>query len=372
MTNIMASSTNASADAERYTDTDLAKFATSALQRCGMPAEHAAQVAARMVDAELLGHRSHGLWLLGTYLERLQAGRIATHGEVRVVSDTDSAFSWHANRLPGAWIMQRAIDEVIARAATRAVVVATIAECSHIGCLQSYLLPLVEQNLFVTLSATNAGVASVAPFGGMDPVLTTNPIAYGIPTRGEPILIDQCTSLGSNQFFTAYAARGETLPGEWLLDANGQPTRDPNVLAQKPPGTVLPLGGLEFGYKGFGLGLAVEALTLALPGSGRRTKPDMFGQGVFLQVLNPRLLGGLDAFLDETTYLADACHASRVREGAPPVRLPGERALATRRAQLRDGIALAADVLARLQTWSEPLDLPMPATRGVASASSLI
>lgn len=315
-----------------------------------------------MVDAELLGHRSHGLWLLATYLERLQAGQIATQGEVRVLSDTDSAFSWHANRLPGAWVMHRAIDEVISRATARAVVVATIAECSHIGCLQSYLLPLVERNFFVTLSATNAGVASVAPFGGMDAVLTTNPIAYGIPTRGDPILIDQCTSLGSNTFFTAFAQRGETLPGEWLLDAEGKPTNDPHVLTARPPGTVLPLGGVEFGYKGFGLGLAVEALTLALPGSGRRTKPDKFGQGVFLQVLNPRLLGGLDVFLDETTWLADACHASRVREGAPPVRLPGERALALRREQIRDGVSLTDDVIARMKTWSNTLDLPMPAS----------
>jgi LDH2 family malate/lactate/ureidoglycolate dehydrogenase len=126
---------------------------------------------------------------------------------------------------------------------------------------------------------------------------------------------------------------------------------------------VLPLGGLEFGYKGFGLGLAVEALTLALPGSGRRTHPDKFGQGVFLQVLNPRLLGGLDAFLDETTHLADACHASRVPPGASPVRLPGERALATRRTQMRDGVSLADDVLQRMRKWADTLDLPMPAAR---------
>lgn len=356
-------SDNASNEGTLYSHTNLTIFAALALQRCGMRAEHAEQVAARLVDAELLGHRSHGLWLLATYLERLQAGQIAREGDIRVLSDTDSAFSWHANRLPGAWVMHRAIGEIIERAASRAVVVATIAECSHIGCLQSYLLPLVERKLLVTLSATNAGVASVAPFGGIDPVLTTNPIAYGIPTRGEPILIDQCTSLGSNSFFTAFAERGESLPDEWLLDANGNPTDDPNVLTQKPPGTVLPLGGLEFGYKGFGLGLAVEALTLALPGSGRRTKPDKFGQGVFLQVLNPRLLGGLDAFLDETTHLADACHASRVRPGSPPVRLPGERALALRRKQMSAGISLADDVLARMRVWAGKLDLTMPVAR---------
>lgn len=353
-----------------YSHVDLTTYASHALQRCGMRAAHADQVAARIVDAELLGHRSHGLWLLATYLERLQSGHIARDGDVRVLSDTDGAFSWHANRLPGAWVMHRAIDEVVKRAESRAVVVATIAECSHIGCLQSYLLPLVERNLLVTLSATNAGIASVAPFGGIDPVLTTNPIAYGIPTRGDPILIDQCTSLGSNTFFTAFAQRGERLPAPWLLDADGKPSDDPNVLANDPPGTVLPLGGLEFGYKGFGLGLAVEALTLALPGSGRRSNPDKFGQGVFLQVLNPRLLGGLDAFLDETTHLADACHASRVRPGSPPVRLPGERALSLRRQQMRDGISLTGEVIARLSTWADKLDLTMPVA-GIDRTSTL-
>lgn len=348
-------------DAEhRYRSDDLIRFAREALEAAGLRKAHAQQVAFRLIDADLLGHASHGISLLPTYLERLAAGKIARDGEITVMSDTASAFSWHAHRLPGAWVMHRALEEVSRRAENQAIVVATIAECSHIGCLQSYLLTMMEQNLFVMLSATNAGVASVAPFGGIDPVITTNPIAFGIPTRGTPILVDQCTSLGSNFFFSGFAQRGESLPAPWLLDAEGQPSTDPSVLTADSRGTILPLGGLDFGYKGFGLGLAVEALTLALPGSGRRSHPDRFGQGVFLQVLNPRFLGGLDAFLDETTYLADACHASRVPEGKPPVRLPGERALSMRKAYIAEGIPLSRAITKQLAERAAEFRIAMP------------
>jgi len=343
-----------------YQSDDLIRFASEALQAKGLHKEQAQQVAFRLIDADLLGHASHGISLLPTYLERLTAGKIACEGEISVLSDTTCAFSWHANRLPGAWVMDRVLHEVTQRAQNQAVVIATVAECSHIGCLQSYLLSMMEQNLMVILSATNAGVASVAPFGGIDPVITTNPIAFGIPTRGAPMLIDQCTSLGSNFFFSGFAQRGESLPAPWLLDAEGTPSTDATVLATDPPGTILPLGGLDFGYKGFGLGLAVEALALALPGWGRRSRPDRFGQGVFLQVLNPRFLGGLDAFLDETTYLADACHASRVPEGKPAVRLPGERALAMRNTYLAKGIPLTEAISKRLAECVTELGLRLP------------
>src|SRR5690606_42155810 len=107
-----------------------------------------------------------------------------------------------------------------------------------------------------------------------------------------------------------------------------QPIADSPFLATRPPATILPSGGAEFGHKGYGLGIVVEALSLALSGGGRALAPDAFGQGVFLQVIDPRHLGGgLDYFLRETSELAARCRASRVPEGRPPVRLPGERPL---------------------------------------------
>lgn len=348
------------ATAPRFDYHALARFADMLLQRAGVPQERATPMTQRMLDADLLGHATHGLWFMSAYLERITAGHIQPAASVRVIHDQPGAFAWHAQRAPGAWVMQEATAELLKRVASQGVVSATIADCSHIGCLQAYLLPLVRENLLVTLSATNPGVRSVAPFGGSDPVLTTNPVAWGIPTRGAPILIDQCTSVASNTFFKSFAARGQKLPEAWLLDSEGQPTNDPEVLQHNPPGSILPLGGLEHGYKGFGLGLMVEAFSLALGGSGRRQTPDMFGQGVFLQVIDPDSFAGREAFLDEMDHLVADCRASRLRPDTQGIRLPGERALADRDRQLAHGIALSEEVLSRLQPWAQQLDVQIP------------
>lgn len=353
-----------SAEPKRFDPSALERFACTLLQRAGVPQDRALPMAQRMLDADLLGHRTHGLWFMSAYLERISAGHIRPEAQVQVLHDRPSAFAWHAQRAPGAWVMQQASAELLQRVASQGVVSATIADCSHIGCLQAYLLPLVRENLLVTLSATNPGVRSVAPFGGSDPVLTTNPVAWGIPTRGAPILIDQCTSVASNTFFKRFAEQGQRLPEAWLLDNDGRPTDDPQVLQHTPPGSILPLGGLEHGYKGFGLGLMVEAFSLALGGSGRRQGPDMFGQGVFIQVIDPDSFAGREAFLDEMDHLVARCRESRLRADSKGIRLPGERALAERERQLVHGIALSDEVLSRMQPWAERLNVTIPGPLG--------
>ncbi|WP_338665225.1 Ldh family oxidoreductase [Pararoseomonas sp. SCSIO 73927] len=340
----------------------LAGTARRLLAAAGMPEEWAEAVADVLLEADLLGHRTHGLSMLPNYLERIERGATALRGEVQVLMDGGASFAWRANRLPGAWVMRLAIREVLARAAGHPVVTATIADCAHIGCLQAYLKPITDHVLFVTLATTDPGIASVAPFGGADPVLTSNPVAYGIPTHGDPILIDHSTSVVSNGSIAAYAARGERTPGPWLLDGQGHPSDDPATLAADPPGTIALLGGPEFGYKGFGFSLMVEALSLGLSGHGRSTVPARGGQGVFLQVIDPAAFAGRDAFLRETTALAERCRGSRPREGSPPVRLPGERALANRARHLAEGLPYPARVLASIEDWAHRLGVdPAPA-----------
>jgi L-lactate dehydrogenase len=195
-------------------------------------------------------------------------------------------------------------------------------------------------------------VASVAPPGGIDPVTTTNPIAACIPTLGAPILIDQSTTLVSNSAVAAHAAAGRKLPGAWLVDNQGRPTDDPEALSSDPPGTLMPVGGAEFGYKGFAFGLLVEAYALALAGFGRDTNTQRGGQGVYLQVIDPSSFGhGRGAFLASMSALVDRCHASRSAPGAS-IRLPGERALARKQQQTSDGLDLQDDEVAALDAWA--------------------
>lgn len=347
-------------DRARYRAEDLVAYARDTLASTGLTVAMAQAMADRMIDAELFEQRTHGLNFLGSYIDRIARGAIAKDGSHTVVADRGASFAWNAQRLPGAWMMALATQQAIERVATHGSVTATIADCSHIGCLQAYLLPFTQRGLMVQLSATNPGIRSVAPFGGIDPVLTTNPMAMGIPSRGTPILIDQSTSLASNALFARYAARGERLPGPWLLGADGVPTDDASAIQAKPPATILPLGGVDFGYKGYGFGLMVEALTLALPGCGRKNARDAFGQGVYLHVVDPAAFVGRDAFLDEIDHLAAQCRASRPRPGVPRVRVPGDRAMQGRATQLQGGVLIAKPLREQLQAIVQKTGVAFP------------
>jgi LDH2 family malate/lactate/ureidoglycolate dehydrogenase len=154
--------------------------------------------------------------------------------------------------------------------------------------------------------------------------------------------------------------KGERLPGEWLLDNQGNPSDNPADVFDEPPGSILPLGGADLGYKGFALGLLVEALTSALAGHGRAEQPKRWGASVFLQVIDPEAFGGRDYFTRETQSFAEASRANPTKPSSPPVRLPGSRALALRAEQLRNGIALYPTILPALQPWAEKFHIELP------------
>jgi len=318
----------------------------------GMASNHAQSVAAVLVESDLLGHRTHGLAQLPGYLDRLRDGIISSAGVVEVEMDHGAAFLWRAQRLPGAWVLHRAIEQALDRISLHPVVTISIADCSHIGALQAYLEALGRRGLLALMMVTSPAIASVAPFGGRDAVLTSNPIAACIPTEGDPVLIDQSTSVVSNGALASYS--GGRLPGQWLLDAQGRLSDDP---ADAASGTILPLGGEEFGFKGFALGLIVEAFALALSGHARNVPSVPGSQGVFLQLIDPGKFAGREAFLAGTTDLVQRCKGSRPVPGRS-IRLPGERALACKSEQLVQGIVVDKAVVAAIDHWSEQLQTP--------------
>lgn len=336
------------------------QFVTDVLNRAGLNERFAQAMAQIMVKTELMAHRTHGLTMLPLYLGRIEAGLIKPEGEVTVLNDTPTTLSWQAHRLPGAFVVKQALAALYEKLNTFPVVTATIANCSHIGSLQTYLHEVGERKLLGVMMVTDPGAVSVAPFGAAEAVLTTNPIAAAIPTQGDPILVDQCTSLVSNSQAQS-AAPGELLPGDWLLDGQGRPSRDPAVLAQDPPGTLMPLGGSDFGYKGFGFMLMCEAFALALSGHGRREPKSRGAQGVFLQLIDPAAFSGTKAMLAETSHVAERCLAARPAEGSAGVRLPGQRAMSEMRRQSQDGIEVSSATWDGLTSIAVRLGVSLPA-----------
>jgi L-lactate dehydrogenase len=156
-------------------------------------------------------------------------------------------------------------------------------------------------------------------------------------------------------------AAGNEFEHPWLLDAKGQPSTKPAVMFGDPPGTILPLGGLDAGHKGFGLALLVEALTGGLAGFGRADEKEGWGATVFVQALDPAAFGGLDDFVRQTEHIAQQCRDNPPRDPGAPVRLPGERALARRREQLATGVELHPSIMPLLQPWASRLAVDLPA-----------
>jgi L-lactate dehydrogenase len=338
----------------------LVEFAHALLVRSGLRDDMAGDVAEILVDGDLMGHTTHGLAQLAGYLGELDKGAMRKDGAAIVVTSRPATQAWDGQRLPGPWLVLRALDAAAAMAATQGSGSVVIRRSHHIACLAAYLKRATDRGFVMLLLCSDPSGRSVAPFGALSPVFTPNPLAAGIPTSGDPILLDISASYTTNGLTGRAYKAGEKLPHAWIQDARGIPTNDPAVLFGEPKGTLLPLGGLEAGHKGFALALLIEALTGGLAGHGRADPSEGWGATVFVQVLDPGAFGGRDAFVRQTAWLADACRAATPRPGGPGVRLPGERGLALMRKQQAEGIALHPTIMPSLAPWAERYGVAMP------------
>jgi LDH2 family malate/lactate/ureidoglycolate dehydrogenase len=346
---------------ERYRPEALTTFATALLTRAGLPDEKARAVAEILVEADLLGHTTHGLDMLARYLREIETGAMAREGDPLTLRDRGAALVWDGRRLPGPWVTKRAIAVARERLNQHPTVTVVVRRSHHIGCLQAYLQPVAEDGLVILLTCSDPSGAGVAPYGGVASRITPNPMAAGFPTDAEPVLMDVSMSTTTNALTKRLAETGGRLPGPWIVDADGTPTDDPAALFAERPGAILPLGGLDLGHKGFALALLVEALTSGLAGHGRADAPKEWGASVFLQLIDPEAFGGGAAFRRETARLAAICHETPVKAGAPPVRLPGERALRRRAEQLERGVEVFPTIFPALKPWAARLGVPLPA-----------
>lgn len=344
----------------RYDCRVLTDFAIRMLNRAGMAQDKAAAVAGILVEGDLLGHGTHGLGLLAPYLKDLQGGTLAGEGEPALVAERPAAMTWDGRRLPGPWLVLKAIGAAIPRARKLGTCTVVIRRSHHIACLAAYLRPVAEQGLMLLLSTSDPDNHSVAPYGGRAGALTPNPIAAGWPTQAAPVMIDVSMSITTNGMVGRLNHEGGRLPGPWLVDNQGRPTDDPAVVNATPKGALMPIGGVEYGHKGYALGLLVEALTQGLGGHGRADPSDGWTGEVFVQVIDPAAFSGIAAFTRQTHWLAEACRAVPPMQGVDRVRLPGESGLARRDAQLREGVTLPTGVMPSLHSWSERLAVPLP------------
>jgi L-lactate dehydrogenase len=344
---------------DRYPVSALIDFACALLQGAGLHGDKAQAVARILVEGDLLGHTTHGLALLAGYLGELERGTMTKEGEPAIIADFPAAVTWDGRRLPGPWLVERAIELAVPRARKLGTSTVVIRRSHHIACLAAYLRPVTDQGLMILLSCSDPAIASVAPQGGTSGVMTPNPLAAGWPTRGEPVLMDISMSITTNGQVKRLHAEGQPAFGQWFVRPDGEITADPSVMFTQPPGALLPMGGVDHGHKGYALGLLVEALTGGLAGHGRADPAEGWSATVFLQVIDPALFGGVDAFVRQTSHLAERCR-NTPSSGEEKVRLPGEGALRRREDQNRNGVVLYPAILPTLLPWAQKFGVRPP------------
>jgi LDH2 family malate/lactate/ureidoglycolate dehydrogenase len=345
-----AAKTDAKTDnAPRYRADALVDYADALLQNAGLVAPMARSVAQTLVDGDLLGHDTHGLALLAGYVRELENGGMRREGAPLVLSDKPAAVLWDGQRLPGPWLVHHGLDMLLPRARQLGTATLAIRRSHHIACLAVYMLRALEEGMLMLLACSDPNAASVAPFGGTQAVFTPDPLALGFPLSQGGVMVDISASITTNGMSNRKHQAGEVFAEEWLIDAKGQPTRDPQVLFDKPPGTILPVGGLSHGHKGYGLALLVESLTGGLAGHGRADPPEGWGATVYITLHDLDAFGGKAAFLRQMDAVAQRCLANPPIHPARPVRLPGQGGLARRDAQLRDGVRLHPSIARSLE-----------------------
>jgi len=348
---------------KRYTYTSLMRFSAALFEAAGLDNERAQVMASVFLEADLLGFTTHGMNRVASNLEWLQKGKSRKEGEPVVLADCGNLFNWDADFLPGPWVVTRAIEQCMERVAERGIVCATIRRSQHIACLGAYCPQIAEAGYVALITCSTPNENTVSPYGGIDPVFSANPLAFVAPGDDYPVLFDISMCITAGGYVSRALREGESLPGKYLKDRNGEVTDDPAVFFADPPGSIMPIGGLSHGYKGYALTLMTEILSMALGGYGRASdtaETDGEANSVFIQMIDPEAFGSMDDFRQQAEKIKSMCENSAVRPGDDPVRVPGKRAWQSRQDQLANGVELYPTILEDLKPWAEKLGVAMP------------
>ena len=282
-------------------------------------------VAKGCVGANLAGHDSHGIIAIPTYIDRIKRGHIVPGAPYEVVKESANHMVVDGNWGFGFAVTERTMRTLIEKAKTSNIAAATVYHQSHIGRLANYPLMAAENDMIGMITADSGrSPKAVAPFGGREARLGTNPISMAIPSDlGAPLFLDMATSAAAAGKVNVAVARGESVPDGWVIGSDGKPTNDPTQLRQG--GALLPLGGPDGGYKGTGLAVMVEILCGLLTGLGFGVDPKgKHNDGCFMAVFNVASFRDVAAFKKDVAEFAQYLKDTPPAAGSSGVLYPGE------------------------------------------------
>jgi uncharacterized oxidoreductase len=325
----------------------LKSMATELLSAAGATREEAATVAAGCVLANLTGHDSHGVIQVPIYIDRVAKGHIVPNAPVTIVKETPTTTVIDGNWGFGFVVAEKATKITIEKAKKSNVAAATILRQSHVGRVGAYPILAAQEGLIAIMTADSGrSPKAVAPFGGREARLGTNPLCIAMPSNlPGPFVLDMATSGVAVGKIKLAQAKGTKIPEGWLVDKEGKPTTDP--FAYDNGGVLLPLGGEE-GHKGYGLSSMVEILSALLPGLGFGVDPTgRHNDGCFLAMFNVEAFRPLETFKKEVTDFANYLKSTPPAQGFTEVLYPGEVEYRREQDRLKNGIDVDA------KTWAQ-------------------
>jgi hydroxycarboxylate dehydrogenase B len=340
----------------------LDRIAQQIFTAAGSTPGEAATVARRLVEANLCGHDSHGVIRVHQYVTLIQEGRLVPNQHAELVREAGAVAVMDGRRGFGQIVAADAMEVAIARAREHGIALVTLRNASHVGRLADWVLMAAEAGQAAIVFCNGAlHRPIVAPFGGAEARGSTNPIAIALPVEGgEPLMLDFATSAIAEGKVRVASHKGVEVPEDCLIDADGQATRDPNVLYGEPQGALLPFGGMVAGHKGGGLWLMCDLLAGGLSGgrcagSYDPERPD-FANNMIAIAIAPSLFAepGMAA---EIRHATDYVKSSRPRSADGRVLLPGEPERRSRARRLAEGIPVPETTFAQLMEAGELVGL---------------
>jgi LDH2 family malate/lactate/ureidoglycolate dehydrogenase len=320
-------------------------FIAQALHANQVPLADAQVVAQLMAKSDLVGADGHGIFRLPAYIKRIRAGGINLAPNIHIEREQGATALINGDNALGHLVMNKAVDIAIEKVKQHSVCWVGSHYGNHSGAASVYVRKLAEQGYIgIYMAVGNAN--HMAPWGGIDLLLSTNPIAIAVPSGDKPIvLLDIATTVAAYGKVKLAAQKGEPIPDTWMIDKNGQPITDPKKSSE---GSLLPIGG----YKGYGLAVMIGLLAGALNNAavGKDTidfnaHHDLItNTGQTIIAVDPSAFGDKELFTARVIALVDDLKASSKLPGVNQIRVPGDGAARVMAERLQNGIPISTEL----------------------------
>jgi LDH2 family malate/lactate/ureidoglycolate dehydrogenase len=336
----------------------LEEFTAAAMRALGLPSEDAAAVATLMVEADMQGSDGHGVIRLAPYAKRILAGGINLKPNIKVVQERTAMALVDGDNGMGHLVMKKATELAIHKARTAGIAWVGSRLSNHAGPASLYARMALQHDM-IGLYFAVGNANHLPPWGGLDMLLSTNPIAAAIPTLNEvPVVLDMATTVAAYGKVKAKAQRGEMMPEGWMIDRQGKPLLDPT---KSEEGFLLPIGG----YKGYGLSLIVGILAGTLNGAAMGRQVIDFNKdfstttntGQAIAIIDPSAFGDITEFKQNVDTLVRELRGSERMPGVDRIWLPGEQSHEKRLSNEAHGIVLAPSLMKQLNDLAAQLNI---------------